>query len=50
MRDNSGPDGQLRCRWCGAAPEFLDHHDTEWGFQFGLSWRTILAKRENFHL
>lgn len=61
----SGPDGQPRCRWCGAAPEFLDYHDKEWGFpvkddyrlfeklclesfQSGLSWRTILAKRENF--
>jgi len=61
----TGPDGQLRCRWCGAAPEFLAYHDNEWGFpvsddhrlfeklslegfQSGLSWRTILAKRENF--
>jgi DNA-3-methyladenine glycosylase I len=61
-----GPDGKSRCRWCGAAPEFLGYHDTEWGFpvsddhrlfeklslesfQSGLSWRTILAKRENFH-
>lgn len=60
-----GPDGQLRCRWCASAPEFLDYHDTEWGFpvtddqrlfeklclesfQSGLSWRTILVKRENF--
>ena len=60
-----GPDGQPRCRWCAAAPEFLHYHDTEWGFpvtddqrlfeklclegfQSGLSWRTILAKRENF--
>jgi DNA-3-methyladenine glycosylase I len=60
-----GPDGKLRCRWCGAAPEFLDYHDAEWGFpvgddhrlfeklslegfQSGLSWRTILAKRDNF--
>jgi DNA-3-methyladenine glycosylase I len=60
-----GPDGKPRCQWCGAAPEFLDYHDTEWGFpvsddhrlfeklclegfQSGLSWRTILAKRENF--
>jgi DNA-3-methyladenine glycosylase I len=60
-----GPDGQPRCRWCAAAPEFLSYHDTEWGFpvdddqrlfeklclegfQSGLSWRTILAKRENF--
>jgi DNA-3-methyladenine glycosylase I len=60
-----GPDGKPRCHWCGAAPEFLDYHDTEWGFpvsddhrlfeklslesfQSGLSWRTILAKRENF--
>jgi len=60
-----GPDGKERCRWSGAAPEFLHYHDTEWGFpvdddrrlfeklclegfQSGLSWRTILAKRENF--
>ena len=60
-----GPDGQLRCRWCAAAPEFLVYHDVEWGFpvsddrrlfeklslegfQSGLSWRTILVKRENF--
>ncbi|WP_420405639.1 DNA-3-methyladenine glycosylase I [Nisaea sp.] len=59
------PDGKPRCRWCGAAPEFLAYHDTEWGFpvdddhrlfeklclegfQSGLSWRTILGKRENF--
>ena len=61
----TGPDGQPRCAWCGAAPEFLAYHDTEWGFpvaddvrlfeklclegfQSGLSWRTILAKRDNF--
>jgi DNA-3-methyladenine glycosylase I len=60
-----GSDEKLRCRWCAAAPEFLNYHDTEWGFpvsddhrlfekiclegfQSGLSWRTILAKRENF--
>lgn len=60
-----GPDGKLRCKWCDAAVEFLDYHDTEWGFpvcddhrlfeklclegfQSGLSWRTILAKRDNF--
>jgi DNA-3-methyladenine glycosylase I len=60
-----GPDGKPRCRWCGAAPEFLAYHDTEWGypvsddrclfekislegFQSGLSWRTILAKRDHF--
>jgi DNA-3-methyladenine glycosylase I len=28
----AGPDGKPRCRWCGAAPEFLAYHDTEWGF------------------
>jgi DNA-3-methyladenine glycosylase I len=61
----TGPDGQSRCQWCGAAPDFLAYHDTEWGFpvdddhrlfeklslegfQSGLSWRTILAKREHF--
>ncbi len=60
-----GPDGRPRCRWCSAAPEFFDYHDSEWGFpvsddrrlfeklclegfQSGLSWRTILAKRQNF--
>lgn len=60
-----GPDDKPRCHWCGAAPEFLDYHDREWGFpvdadtrlfekiclesfQSGLSWRTILNKRENF--
>lgn len=60
-----GPDGQDRCRWCTATPEYLAYHDTEWGFpvaddfrlfeklclegfQSGLSWRTILAKRDNF--
>ncbi|MFJ8112491.1 DNA-3-methyladenine glycosylase I [Streptomyces sp. NPDC096132] len=60
-----GPDGEPRCPWSRAAPEFLAYHDTEWGFpvgddrrlfeklslegfQSGLSWRTILAKRENF--
>lgn len=62
-----GPDGKPRCRWCGAAPEFLAYHDSEWGFpvaddhrlfeklslesfQSGLSWRTILAKRDNFRV
>jgi DNA-3-methyladenine glycosylase I len=61
----TGPDGKPRCHWCGAAPEFLHYHDTEWGFpvsddhrlfeklslegfQSGLSWRTILVKRESF--
>jgi DNA-3-methyladenine glycosylase I len=61
----TGSDGKERCRWSGAAPEFLGYHDGEWGFpvaddrrlfeklslegfQSGLSWRTILAKRQNF--
>lgn len=61
----TGPDGNSRCRWCGATPELLRYHDTEWGFpveddyelfeklclesfQSGLSWRTILGKRDNF--
>lgn len=25
-------DGKLRCKWCDAVPEFLQYHDTEWGF------------------
>lgn len=65
MTTATGPDGLERCRWSGSAPEFLDYHDTEWGFpvgddtrlfekiclegfQSGLSWRTILNKRESF--
>jgi len=61
----TGPDGQARCQWCSATPEYIDYHDKEWGFpvsddqrlfeklslesfQSGLSWRTILTKRENF--
>ncbi|MBT6093821.1 MAG: DNA-3-methyladenine glycosylase I [Rhodospirillaceae bacterium] len=61
----TGPDGKPRCHWCGATPEYVDYHDSEWGFpvvddqrlfekiclegfQSGLSWRTILMKRENF--
>lgn len=31
----TSPDGRPRCRWCAAAPEFLDYHDTEWGFPVG---------------
>jgi DNA-3-methyladenine glycosylase I len=59
------PDGESRCSWARADPDYLAYHDTEWGFpvaedrrlfekvslegfQSGLSWRTILAKRENF--
>ena len=58
-------DGTRRCWWCGADPEYVRYHDTEWGlpvsddirlfekvslegFQAGLSWLTILRKRENF--
>ena len=60
-----GPDGQLRCRWCLGAPDYVAYHDEEWGqpvvsdqrlfeklclegFQAGLSWYTILQKREAF--
>ena len=34
MNGNSyvGPDGKCRCRWSGAAPAFLDYHDSEWGY------------------
>jgi len=55
-----------RCFWVPAhAEDYVDYHDTEWGFpqgndrrlfekiclegfQSGLSWLTILRKRENF--
>jgi DNA-3-methyladenine glycosylase I len=60
-----GPDGRPRCFWALGAPEYVDYHDTEWGFpvhddrrlfeklclegfQSGLSWLTILRKRDNF--
>jgi len=61
----AGPDGRLRCFWGLSAPEYVEYHDTEWGFpvhddralfekvclegfQSGLSWLTILRKRDNF--
>ena len=25
-------DGNLRCKWCDTAAEFLHYHDTQWGF------------------
>ena len=54
-----------RCSWAGPSPEYIEYHDTEWGFgvvddhrlfeklclegfQSGLSWLTILRKREGF--
>ncbi|MEM8608063.1 MAG: DNA-3-methyladenine glycosylase I [Myxococcota bacterium] len=60
-----GPDGRVRCWWCGDAEDYVHYHDTEWGrpvyddhrlfekiclegFQSGLSWLTILRKRNNF--
>lgn len=63
--DNFETDGRPRCSWCESSQQYVDYHDTEWGFpvyddqrlfekiclegfQSGLSWRTILAKRENF--
>jgi DNA-3-methyladenine glycosylase I len=56
---------KTRCPWSGAAPLYIEYHDTAWGvpvhddrklFEFlilegmqaGLSWITILRKRENF--
>jgi DNA-3-methyladenine glycosylase I len=65
MKTFIGADGQRRCHWCSATPEYIAYHDEEWGFpvgddhrlfeklslegfQSGLSWRTILAKRDNF--
>ena len=45
-----GPDGKARCRWSGAAPEFLGYHDTEWGFPVADDHR-LLEKLclEGFH-
>ena len=60
-----GPDGVVRCWWCGDDPLYVRYHDEEWGhevvddtrlfeklclegFQSGLSWLTILRKRDNF--
>ena len=61
----TGDDGKARCKWASATAQYIDYHDTEWGypvtddirlfeklclegFQSGLSWRTILEKREGF--
>lgn len=60
----TGPDGKPRCSWCGVEPELSYHDtewghpvsdDTKLfemltleSFQSGLSWRTILVKRDNF--
>lgn len=61
----TGPDGQARCKWCAATPDYVAYHDDEWGypvaddrrlfeklclesFQSGLSWLTILNKRDGF--
>ncbi len=60
----AGPDGKLRCGWCAVEPELTYHDEEWGmpvgddrrlfeklcleGFQSGLSWRTILLKRENF--
>jgi DNA-3-methyladenine glycosylase I len=55
----------VRCWWCGTDEDYVQYHDTEWGFpvtddhrlfekiclegfQSGLSWLTILRKRESF--
>ncbi len=60
-----GSDGSPRCAWCIGHDDYVEYHDTEWGFpvhddrrlfeklclegfQAGLSWLTILRKRENF--
>ncbi len=60
-----GTDGVVRCWWHGNKDDYIQYHDTEWGFpvtddrrlfekiclegfQSGLSWLTILRKRENF--
>ncbi len=60
-----GDDGNARCVWGASTPDYVEYHDTEWGFgvtddhrlfeklclegfQSGLSWLTILRKRENF--
>lgn len=61
---NTSPDGLTRCHWCAAEPELTYHDtewgfpvadDVRLfeklcleGFQAGLSWRTILVKRDNF--
>lgn len=60
-----GQDGEPRCPWGVAPPEYARYHDLEWGrpvgdtrriyeklclegFQSGLSWLTILRKRDGF--
>lgn len=58
-------EGTARCWWGSSTPDYIEYHDTEWGFgvtdnhrlfeklclegfQSGLSWLTILRKRDNF--
>jgi DNA-3-methyladenine glycosylase I len=60
-----GEDNVTRCWWPAEDQQYLNYHDTEWGypvaddrhlfekiclegFQAGLSWLTILRKRDNF--
>ena len=62
---STAEEGQHRCTWCLATPDYVHYHDHEWGFpvdsdqrlfeklclegfQSGLSWYTILKKREHF--
>lgn len=30
-----GEDGRSRCSWAASAPDYIDYHDTEWGFPVG---------------
>jgi DNA-3-methyladenine glycosylase I len=65
VKVEQGTDGKLRCWWGLGDADYVEYHDTEWGFpqgndvrlfekiclegfQSGLSWLTILRKRENF--
>ena len=52
-----GNDNHDRCWWGTSTPDYVAYHDSEWGFgvdddhrmfQSGLSWLTILRKRDNF--
>jgi len=35
----AGEDGLMRCFWCGALPDYVAYHDTQWGVPVGCDTR-----------
>ncbi|MDQ1420110.1 MAG: DNA-3-methyladenine glycosylase [Acidimicrobiaceae bacterium] len=38
-----GTDGRLRCSWGASSPDYVEYHDTEWGFPVGTD-ETLFEK------